>query len=181
MPLPKNPVINNIMSAAARYNPRAQFYSQPHSLGTAAQTALLLPQARPSPRKQHFPNRRQDPRRANSASPAAGKTLAAQTAFPLPQARPSPRKRCFPQPQAKPAGLGQGHMPQPKPARRQQQAAAAFPCQQARPAATGKIKKPERTYMRPSALLPSVYKELHASKRDNFFIFCVILNQRTHK
>ena len=182
------------MSAAARYNPRAQFYSQPHSLGTAAQTALPQPQARPSPRKQHFPNRRQDPRRANSASPAAGKTLAAQTALPQPQARPSPRKRCFPQPQAKPAGLGQGHMPQPKPtgpgqghmpqpkpARRQQQAAAAFPCQQARPAATGKIKKPERTYMRPSALLPSVYKELRASKRDNFFIFCVILNQRTHK
>ena len=24
-----------------------------------------------------------------------------------------------------------------------------------------------------------VYKELHASKQDNFFIFCVILNQRT--
>ena len=96
MPLPKNPVINNIMSAAARYNPRAQFYSQPHSLGTAAQTALPQPQARPSPRKQHFPNRRQDPRRANSASPAAGKTLAAQTALPQPQARPSPRKRCFP-------------------------------------------------------------------------------------
>jgi len=139
----------------------------PQARTLAAQTMLPLPQTRPSPRKQHFPNRRQDPRRANSASPAADKTLAAQTVLPLPQ--------------AKPARPGQGHMPQPKPARRQQQAAAAFPCQQARPAATGKIKKPERTYMRPSALLPSVYKELHASKRDNFFIFCVILNQRTHK
>ena len=28
-------------------------------------------------------------------------------------------------------------------------------------------------------LLPSVYKELHATKRDKFFIFCVILNLRT--
>ena len=28
-------------------------------------------------------------------------------------------------------------------------------------------------------LLPSVYKELHASKCENFFIFRVILNQRT--
>ena len=27
-------------------------------------------------------------------------------------------------------------------------------------------------------LILSVYKELHALKRDNFFIFCVILNQR---